>query len=121
MEQNFQTIARGMVMNYFNKHKDVTDEYEMVFADTYVVWFSKTLQNWKALVSTNVPDGVYYEVTHDGDTDVTYLDVYKKLENVVIRDEDNSEVVTPAEEKEILSDLPGKENPAPWRVGQARF
>lgn len=32
-----------------------------------VVWFSKTLQNWKALVSTNVSDGMYYEVTYNGD------------------------------------------------------
>lgn len=102
MDVNFQTIARTIVMEYFNKHKDVTDEYEMTFADTYVVWFSKTLQNWKALVSTNVPDGVYYEVTHDGDADLTYLDVYKKHENVVIRDEDAQDTTGPEKERDFV-------------------
>lgn len=89
VEQNFQTTARTMVMNYFNSHKDMTDEYVMTFSDTYVVWFCKTLQNWKALVSTNVPDGVYYEVTHNGEEDIgqTYLDVYKKIENIAMPDE----------------------------------
>jgi hypothetical protein len=85
-EQNFQNMARFIVVEYFNKHADVTDSYLLVFNDTYVVWFAKTLQNWKALVSTNVPDGVYYEVTHDGVLEQTYLDVYKKLENVTIPD-----------------------------------
>ncbi len=51
----------------------------------YVVWWSKTLQNWKALVSTTLPDGMYYEVTHNGDAGETYLDAYKKFDNVVVQ------------------------------------
>ena len=35
--------------------------------ETYVVWIVKDLQNNKASLSTNIPDGRYYEVTHDGD------------------------------------------------------
>jgi hypothetical protein len=54
----------------------------------YVVWFSKTLQNWKALVGVPLLDGRYYEVTYNGDKRETYLDVYQKVENLVIRDED---------------------------------
>lgn len=50
------------------------------------MWFSKTLQNWKALVSTTVSDGMYYEITHNGDKKETYLDVYKKWENQCIAD-----------------------------------
>jgi hypothetical protein len=63
-----------------------TDGVEIEFEDTYVVWFSKVLQNWKALVSTTVPDGMYYEVTHNGDKGETYLDAYKKFDNVRIPD-----------------------------------
>jgi hypothetical protein len=51
--------------------------------DVHVVWFSKTLQNWKALVSTTLLDGLYYEVTYNGDMNSVYIDVYKKLENHV--------------------------------------
>ena len=52
--------------------------------DVYVVWMCKTLQNNKALVSTTVSDGMYYEITHNGDKNETYLDAYKKWENVAI-------------------------------------
>ncbi|MGN0362151.1 MAG: DUF6275 family protein [Bilifractor sp.] len=59
--------------------------------DMYVVWFCKTLQNWKALVSTDVIDsgseyGDYVEVTHNGDKGETYCDVYKKQRNVCYKD-----------------------------------
>lgn len=52
----------------------------------YVRCRSKTLQNWKALVSTTVSDGMYYEITHDGDKGETYLDAYKKWDNQCIVD-----------------------------------
>lgn len=81
-----QEKARRIVMNYFNDHVDVTDEKRLTVDDVFVVWFSKTLQNWKCLVSTTVSDGMYYEVTHNGDKDETYVDVYKKLENYCVKD-----------------------------------
>lgn len=54
--------------------------------DVYVVWFCKTLQNWKALASITVPDGHYYELTHDGDKNKTYVDTYVKTSNVSVAD-----------------------------------
>lgn len=83
---DMMTKARSIVVQYFNTHTDVTNNFNLNIEDVYVVWFSKTLQNWKALVSTNVPDGMYYEVTYDGDMKRAYLDVYKKWANVVIPD-----------------------------------
>lgn len=53
--------------------------------DIYVVWMCKTLQNNKALLSTNQKDGMYYEITYNGDKKEMYLDAYKKLENRVIK------------------------------------
>lgn len=70
--------AKKLVKDYYNSHVDVTDNVILTENDVYIVWFSKTLQNWKALVSTNVSDGMYYEVTYNGDSKETYLDVYKK-------------------------------------------
>lgn len=81
-----QERAKQIVADYFNQHADVTDSKRITTGDVFVVWFCKTLQNWKALLSTTVPDGMYYEVTHNGDRDEIYLDVYKKWENVCIPD-----------------------------------
>ncbi|AEW47833.1 hypothetical protein F398_gp01 [Clostridium phage phi24R] len=53
--------------------------------DIYVVWSCKTLQNNKALLSTNLQDGLYYEITYNGDKKEVYLDVYKKQYNECIR------------------------------------
>ena len=78
--------AKELVVGYFNDHVEVTDNKKITEDDVFVVWFCKTLQNWKALVSTTVSDGMYYEVTHNGDKGETYLDAYKKWENVCIPD-----------------------------------
>ena len=78
--------AKQIVVDYFNSHKDKTDKKNLSPENVYIVWFSKTLQNWKALVSTDVMDGMYYEITHNGDKDETYVDVYKKWENFVVRE-----------------------------------
>ena len=73
--------ARIIVMDYFNSHVEHPDKNQITLNDVFVVWFSKTLQNWKALVSTTVFDGSYYELTYNGDNDEIYVDVYKKYEN----------------------------------------
>ena len=78
--------AKKIVADYFNEHDEKTDNKKITENDVFVVWFCKTLQNWKALVSTTVSDGMYYEVTHNGDKGETYLDAYKKWENVCIQD-----------------------------------
>lgn len=76
--------AKQIVVDYFNSRVDKTDNVVLTKEDVYIVWFSKTLQNWKALVSTNISDGMYYEVTYNGDREETYLDAYKKWENKCI-------------------------------------
>ena len=84
-----QEYARALVCDYFNYHRDVTDSSKLTIDDVYVVWFSYTLGNWKCLVSTTVSDGMYYEVTHNATKGETYLDAYKKWDNVCIKDDDN--------------------------------
>lgn len=53
--------------------------------DVYVVWYSKTLQNHKALLSTSLLNGMYFELTFNGDKHELYFDAYKKLENKCIK------------------------------------
>ena len=84
---NIQATARAVVYNYVKSHLEKTDNHVTFATDeVYVVWFSKTLQNWKALISTTLPDGMYYEVTFNGDKEEIYLDAYKKFDNVCIVD-----------------------------------
>ena len=80
-----QEKAKQVVMNYVNERLDKTDDIQIDLYDVYVVWFCKTLQNWKCLLSTNLPDGMYYEVTFNGDKQEIYLDAYKKFENKCIK------------------------------------
>ena len=82
--QEYQDKARKIVVDYFNSHVDKTNNINIGTEDTYVVWFCKTVDNWKALVSTDIPDGLYYEVTYDGHRMKTYVDVYKKWEHYEI-------------------------------------
>lgn len=81
----FLKRCKGIVVKYFNDHADKTYEKKITEDDVFVVWTCKTLQNNKALVSTTVSDGMYYEITHNGDKQETYVDAYKKWENFVVR------------------------------------
>ena len=83
----FIKLCKKTVVNYFNKHVEKSDRKKITEEDVYVVWSCKTLQNNKALLSTNVSDGMYYEITHNGDKNETYVDAYKKWENFVVKGE----------------------------------
>ncbi len=80
----FINKCKELVRDYTNKHTDKSDEVPAF--DVFVVWQSKVLQNNKALLSTTLHDGMYYEVTYNGDKDEIYFDAYKKFENICIKD-----------------------------------
>lgn len=79
--------ARRLVFNYVKERLEKTDTH-VTFAEdeVYVVWFTFILGSWKALVSTTLPDGMYYEVTYNKAKGETYVDAYKKFDNVCIPD-----------------------------------
>ena len=74
--------ALKLVKGYANSHLDKSDDIPDF--DCFIVWKSKILQNWKYLISTTLFDGMYYELTYNGDKNEWYLDAYKKFENRVI-------------------------------------
>lgn len=78
---NFQDYCKEKIVEYFNERTDKTDSLKITKDDVFVVWYCKTLQNAKALLSTTVADGMYYELTYNGDKKELYLDAYKKWEN----------------------------------------
>lgn len=81
-DTEFVKKCKELVADYANKHLDVTDGKQITSADVYIVWQVKVLQNNKALLSTTLPDGMYYELTYNGDKDEIYLDAYKKVGNI---------------------------------------
>lgn len=81
---NKDNEAIKIVRDYIYRHLDKSDE--IPFYDVYIVWKAKVLQNWKYLLSSTLLDGMYYELTYNGDKEEWYLDAYKKFENQVIKD-----------------------------------
>lgn len=71
-------IVRKYIADHLDK-SDPTPDFEV-----FTVWKAKVLQNWKYLISSTLYDGMYYELTYDGDKRRWYLDAYKKFENKVI-------------------------------------
>lgn len=82
--EKFIDLCKEEVMKYANEHLDKTDKKEITIDNVFVVWSCKTLQNNKALLSTTLFDGMYYECTYNGDKNELYFDAYKKWENKCI-------------------------------------
>ena len=78
MDNEALRIVKDYIVNHLDK-SDPTPEFAV-----YIVWKCKTLQNWKYLISSDLYDGMYYELTYNGDQKEWYLDAYKKFENKVI-------------------------------------
>lgn len=83
---DFEKMCKEIVRDYAIEHLDKTDEVQDF--EVFVVWSCKTLQNNKALLSTTISDGMYYELTFNGDKKELYLDAYKKFENRCIKVEE---------------------------------
>ena len=80
-ERDFLDWCKDEICKYTNKHLDITDNKKITKNDVFVVWCCKTLQNNKALLSTTLLDGMYYECTYNGDREEMYVDAYKKWDN----------------------------------------
>lgn len=81
---HYESVCKNKLVEWYNKNNDKKIDIDNVF----VVWSCKTLQNYKALLSTTVSgDGIYAEYTYNGDRQELYEDVYKKMTNSCIKDE----------------------------------
>lgn len=84
-EREFTALVKKTVADYANRHLDKTDGVQITEDEVFVVWMCKTLQNNKALASTTLFDGMYYELTYNGDKNEMYVDAYKKFENYCVK------------------------------------
>ena len=83
-EKDFVALCKKTVADYANRHLDKTDGKQITEEDVFIVWMCKTLQNSKALASTTLFDGMYYELTFNGNKGELYVDAYKKWENFMV-------------------------------------
>ena len=83
-EKEFVALVKKTVADYTNRKLDKTDGRKITEEDVFIVWQCKTLQNNKALASTTLFDGMYYELTFNGNKQEMYVDAYKKWENFVV-------------------------------------
>lgn len=81
-ESKFTKLCKSELTKYINGRLDKTDRVSISEGDIFIVWMCKTLQNNKALLSTTLSDGMYYECTYNGDRAELYIDAYKKWENI---------------------------------------
>ena len=77
--EDFIKKAKSLVESYAKEHLDKSDN-EPSF-EVFVVWNAYILGNIKALASTTLHDGMYYEVTYNKAKNEIYFDAYKKFEN----------------------------------------
>ena len=73
-DTSFVQLCKETIRDYVNKHLDKTDTV-IGLDDVCIVCQCKVLQNWKALVTTTLCDCVYFEITHNGDKNKTYVDL----------------------------------------------
>lgn len=83
-EKTFVELCKHTITKYVNEHLDKTDGKQITRDDVFIVWMCKTLQNSKAMASTTLFDGMYYELTYNGDKGELYVDAYKKWENFAV-------------------------------------
>lgn len=86
-QAEFMAWAKKTVLSYVKSNDKTAYSSALTEDDIFIVWYCKTLQNHKALLSTPLPDGMYYEFTYNGDKDEAYLDAYRKVENRVVKHE----------------------------------
>jgi hypothetical protein len=79
-EQEFVSLCKKEVIDYVR----LVYGERISYADVYVVWLCKILQNNKALLSTTRPDNMYYEITYNGDKGEMYIDAYEKVKNFTV-------------------------------------
>lgn len=84
---HFQSVCKRKLVDHYNERNEY-NRPPIDLSNVFVVWSCKTLQNYKALLSTTVSgDGVYVEYTYNGDKQELYEDFYVKESNRKITEE----------------------------------
>lgn len=69
------------VLSYINNFSR-GDHNPITLDQVFLMEFSEVIQNWRAWVSTALPDSHYYEVSYSGDTDLIDIAVYTEVDRI---------------------------------------
>ena len=77
--------AVDAVVNYYNETTELNGGFTYINKDDVcVVWFCKTLQDYKVILATPLLDSCFYEFSYNGNKKEAYLDIYDKMDKTVI-------------------------------------
>lgn len=82
--RSYPDLAKSIVYEQACSLGVLSDHPTFSVDEVYVVWFAYVLGSWKALCSTSLPDGRYYEVTFSKERDVAFVDTYRKTHNIEV-------------------------------------
>lgn len=83
-ENMFKTAVQSVINWYYNHIGQDTSSF-ITKEDVCIVWFAKTLQNFKVILATPFIGKELYEFTYNGNKQEAYLDVYTKIDNQIIK------------------------------------
>ena len=79
--EEFMKLAKEKVYEMALASLCPTDDVKFTIDNVYIVTHAFILKNQKAMVSTTLTDGKYYEVTYNEATSELYVDQYVKVQN----------------------------------------
>lgn len=77
--KGFIKLAKQYVWEMAKESLCPTDDIILTMDDVYVVTYAYVLGGQKAMLSTTLPDGKYYEVTYNASKQEIYVDQYVKI------------------------------------------
>jgi hypothetical protein len=83
-EFQLETYAKKIVADYVRDTLNKGQYAEGLDFDVHTVWKCWILENMKFLITSDLPDGRYFEVTYNAFEEEFYLDVYVRTHNEAI-------------------------------------
>jgi hypothetical protein len=80
----FLMMAKQVAVANYNKSRDAGRSPELTMDSVYIVWFTKTLGNWKAIIASPTIKGLIWEIVYNAHRKECYVEVYKKLNSVKV-------------------------------------
>lgn len=85
----FEVICKNEII------KELKEKYNENYKieELHLVWFSKTLQNFKCCICDLKSNNRYYECTYNGNKKELYVDIYDKVYNTKVTADQFNKVV----------------------------
>ena len=90
--RKFAKIAKKIASDWYNQPERVKATKTLIDeSNVFIVWIAKVLQSNKAMLAADTFDGLYFEVTYNGDKREWYVDVYSKTMNKCLEIKEDDE------------------------------